>query len=89
MIFVVGPPKERRLSVKGMKKVAIIVATVILLVACFLELWPPFYPAVVNLNPDPTVEYLQIMGILSPVGLSLVTIIIGAIAIAWGLYLER
>jgi hypothetical protein len=74
---------------KGMRKIPIIVALVILLVACFLELWPPFYPAVVNLNPDPTVEYLQIMWILSPVGLSLLTIIIGVIAIAWVVYLER
>jgi hypothetical protein len=78
-----------KLSGKGLRKAAIIAGVVIALVAFFLVLWPPFYPAVVNLNPDPTVEYLQIMWILSPVGLSVITIIIGAIAIAWGVYLER
>jgi len=65
------------------------VLLVVLIVAFFLVFWSPFYESLVRLNPDPTVEYLRIMWILSPVGLSIVTIIIGAAALARAVFLEQ
>ena len=65
------------------------VLLVVLIVAFFLVFWSPFYEALVGLNPDPTVEYLQVMWILSPVGLSVVTVLIGAAALARAVFLEQ
>jgi hypothetical protein len=65
------------------------VAFVIIVVAFFRTVWPFVYPSIVNLNQYPTAEYFRIMWLLSPNGLSSITIIVGCILIAWVAYIER
>ncbi|MGE5832463.1 MAG: hypothetical protein ACM3X8_06040 [Methanomicrobiales archaeon] len=65
------------------KRIIIIVALIVVLVAVFQLLWPRVYPWVVRRNPYPTQEYFQIMGFVSPNGLSILAVIIGLIFIAW------
>ncbi len=70
------------------RKIGTLVAVMAVLVALFQLLWPPFYPAVISLNTYPTEEYLRIMWLLSPNGLSAITIIIGLVLIAWVVFVE-
>ncbi|HMA04331.1 MAG TPA: hypothetical protein VKO45_00190 [Methanomicrobiales archaeon] len=65
------------------KRITTIVALIVVLVAFFQMLWPRLYPWVVSRNPYPTHEYFQIMGFVSPNGLSILAVIIGLIFIAW------
>jgi hypothetical protein len=67
---------------KPIKKFLTIIAVVIILVAFFQVAWPSFYPAFIGMNQYPTVEYLQIMNVLSPNGLSLLTVVIGSLLLA-------
>ena len=70
------------------RKIALLIASIIALVAVFQLVWPPFYPHLIALNKYPTQEYLQIMWFFSPIGLSVITIIIGIILIAWVKFAE-
>ena len=71
--------------VKRNKKIARLIAFILVLLAFFQLLWHYIYtsPVIANLNPYPTREYLQIIWFLSPNGLSIITIILGFISIAW------
>ncbi|MDD1665007.1 MAG: hypothetical protein LUQ32_06595 [Methanomicrobiales archaeon] len=71
--------------VKRNKKIARLIAGILILLAFFQLLWPYIYnsPLITSLNPYPTQEYLQIMWLFSPNGLSTITILTGVIAIAW------
>jgi hypothetical protein len=71
------------------KTVGILASLVILFVAFFQLLWPYVSPVLVDLNPDPTAEYLRIMWLVSPNGLSALTIMAGCILIAWVVYTGR
>jgi ABC-type phosphate transport system permease subunit len=74
---------------KRNRKIGIVIAAIIILVALFQVFWPLIYPSIVALNPYPTQEYLQITWLFSPNGLSTITIIIGCILIAWVAILDR
>ncbi len=65
------------------KSIGKVIASVIILVVVVQFLWSPVYPSIVSLNKYPTLEYFQIMSVLSPNGLSIVFILLGLIAIAW------
>jgi hypothetical protein len=62
-----------------------VIISIFILVAAFQLLWPFIYnsPFIAYLNPYPTQEYLQLLGIFSPNGLTAMTVIIGIIALAW------
>ena len=70
---------------KRNKKIVKLIALIIILVAFFQLLWPNIYnpSSIARLNPYPSQEYLQIMWLFSPNGLSTITIIAGLILIAW------
>lgn len=74
--------------VKRKRKIATVIALIIILVASFQLLWPYIYPSIVDLNPYPTQEYLRIMWLLSPSGLSTITVITGFIFIVWVAFIE-
>ncbi|MDD1661409.1 MAG: hypothetical protein LUQ49_02985 [Methanomicrobiales archaeon] len=67
------------------RKIVKMVVVIILLVAFFQLLWSRIYTLsrVAALNPYPTDEYLRIMWIFSPNGLSTITLVLGLIFIAW------
>ncbi|MDD1661618.1 MAG: hypothetical protein LUQ49_04045 [Methanomicrobiales archaeon] len=71
------------------RKIGIAAGAIIVLVAVYQFVWPYFYPSLVNLNRYPTAEYFRIMWLLSPNGLSVITIILGCVFIAWVAYTER
>ena len=71
------------------KKVGSLTVILVLLVAFFQLFWPLVYPSLVDLNRYPTAEYLRIMWLLSPDGLSIITGIIGAVIMVWVSYIER
>ncbi|HUK92729.1 MAG TPA: hypothetical protein VLU98_01695 [Methanomicrobiales archaeon] len=70
------------------KKIGMIIVIMTALVALFQLLWPPFYPVLVSLNPYPTEEYLRITWLFSPIGLSVITVVMGIILIAWVRFVE-
>ena len=72
------------------RKLATLIAVVIILVAIFQFLWPFVYdsPFMAQLNPYPTQEYLRIVGFFSPNGLSALTVIIGLIFLTWVAYTD-
>ena len=74
---------------RKLKPIATVVAVMVILVVIFQLLWPRIYPWIVSRNPYPTQEYYQIIGLVSPNGLSAVTIVIGLIIIAWILLTSR
>jgi hypothetical protein len=67
------------------KKMGTVIVLMLILVAFFQLFWPLIYnsPSLAHLNPYPTQEYLQILGFISPNGLSAITVAIGFIALAW------
>jgi len=71
------------------RNIALLIASIIALVAVFQLVWPPFYPSLVALNKYPTEEYLRIMWLFTPNGLSTITIIIGLILITWVMFVEQ
>jgi hypothetical protein len=73
---------------KRNRKIVTLIALIIILVAFFQSVWPRIYPSIVDLNPYPTREYLQITWLFSPNGLSAITVIIGLIIIAWVIFAE-
>jgi len=75
--------------VKQARSIAKIVAGMVIILAIIQIIWPRVYPSIVRLNPYPTNEYLQIMWLLSPMGLSIVTIVLGLILIAWIAFVYR
>jgi hypothetical protein len=72
------------------KKILKIIAFIIVLVAFFQLLWPKIFnpSSIAKLNPYPSEEYLQILGIFSPNGLSIITVIVGLVLIAWVAFIE-
>ncbi len=68
---------------KKLKTMAIVAALMVILVAVFQLPWPSIYSRIVRMNPYPTQEYFQIIGLLSPNSLSAITIVIGLVIIAW------
>ena len=70
------------------RKIASLIAVMVVLVALFQFLWPHIYPWIVSRNPYPTREYYQIMGFVSPNGLSIITVVVGLIFIAWIAYTD-
>ena len=70
------------------KHIGTVIALVIVMVAVFQTLWPAIYPSIVALNRYPTDEYLRIMWLLSPNGISALTIAAGCVLIAWIAYVE-
>jgi hypothetical protein len=73
---------------EGRKKLGIAVGAIIVLLAIFQFVWPAMYPSLVSLNRYPTAEFFRIMWLLSPNGLSIITLIIGCVYIAWVTYTE-
>jgi hypothetical protein len=71
---------------EGKRKIGIAIGLIIVLVAIFQLLWPVFYLSLVSLNEDPTAEYLRIMWLLSPNGLSVITLLLGCVYVAWVAY---
>lgn len=67
------------------RKILKLLAVILILVAFFQIFWPYVYnsPLIANLNPYPTKEYLQIVWLFSPKGLSTLTIILGCIFLVW------
>jgi hypothetical protein len=67
------------------KKFVTLILLMVVLVAFFQFIWHFFYdsPFIMGLNPYPTQEYLQILWLFSPDGLSILTLIFGVIALAW------
>jgi hypothetical protein len=74
---------------EGKRKIGISVGVILVLLAIFQFAWPYMYPSLVSLNRYPTAEYFRIMWLLSPNGLSAITLITGCIYIAWVAYTER
>jgi hypothetical protein len=70
---------------KRKEKFLKVIVLMVLLVAFFQFIWPFIYnsPIIANLNPYPTREYLQIMWLFSPNGLSALTLIFGFVSLAW------
>lgn len=71
------------------RKIGIVAAAVVVLVALFQTIWPFYYTSLVGMNRYPTAEYFRVMGLLSPAGFSVITIILGCILIAWVAYIWR
>jgi len=74
--------------VKRNRKIAKLIALIIVLVAIFQLFWPHMYPSIVNMNPYPTEEYLQIMSFLSPNGLTIITVILGFLFGVWVVFTD-
>jgi hypothetical protein len=75
---------------KRRKKFVKLIILMVILVAVFQLIWPFIYnsPFIANLNPYPTQEYLQIMWLFSPNGLSALTLIFGFISLAWAAFTD-
>ena len=67
------------------RKIVTSIIVIILFEAFFQLVWSIFYtPSLLaGLNPYPTEEYLRIMWLFSPNGLSTITLVLGAVFIAW------
>lgn len=67
------------------RKIVTLIAVIILLEAFFQLVWARIYtPSLLaSLNPYPTEEYLRIMWLFSPNGLSIITLVLGLAFIAW------
>jgi hypothetical protein len=73
---------------KRSRKIVKLIVVMVILVAIFQVSWPHMYPSVVNMNPYPTREYLQIVSVLGPNGLSIITVILGSLYGAWVAFIE-
>ena len=71
---------------EGKRKMGIAIGVILVLVAFFQMIWPSVYPALLDLNQNPTAEYLRIMWLLSPNGLSVITLLLGCVYVAWVAY---